>query len=58
MSEHKPVIEVKKKSERQMQIETLQNELQTYEEKLSALKTEKETLKSYEIIGMHISLVA
>ena len=38
-----------------MQIETLQNELQTNDEKLSALKTEKETLKSYEIIGMLVT---
>ena len=38
-----------------MRIETLQNELQACEENLSALKAEKDALKSYEIIGMLVT---
>ena len=55
MAERKPVVEVKKKSERQMRIEALQNELQVCEEQLASLKAEKDTLKSYEIVGMLVT---
>lgn len=55
MSERKPVIEVKKKSERQTRIEALQNEIQSCEEQLARLKNEKERLKTYEVVGMLIT---
>ena len=55
MSERKPVIEVKKKSERQTRIEALQNEIQSCEEQLAGLKTEKEGIKTYEVVGMLIT---
>ena len=55
MAERKPVVEVKKKSERQMRIEALQNELQVCEEQLASLKAKKDTLKSYEIVGMLVT---
>ena len=55
MAERKPVVEVKKKSERQMRIEALQRELLACEEQLASLKSEKDTLKSYEIAGMLVT---
>ena len=38
-----------------MRIESLQNELQVCEEQLASLKSEKDTLKSYEIVGMLVT---
>lgn len=55
MSERHPVIAVKKKTERQMRIEALEKEIQSCKEKLISLKTEKPTLRSYEIIGMKVN---
>ncbi len=55
MSERKPVIEVKKKSERQTRIEALQNELQNCEEQLESLKKEKANIKPYEVLGMLVT---
>lgn len=55
MAERKPVIEEKKKSQRQMRIETLQNELLHCEKRLALLKVEKDNFKSYEIIGMFVT---
>lgn len=55
MRERKPVIEVKKKSERQTRIETLQNELRDFEEQLCLLKAEKDGIRTYEVVGMLIT---
>ena len=55
MSERKPVVEVKKKPERQIRIETLQNELQSCEEQMLRLKEEKESIKTYEVVGMIVA---
>lgn len=55
MSERKPVIEVKKRSKRQTRIEALQNELQSGEEKLGLLKSERDGIKTYEVVGMLIT---
>lgn len=55
MRKRKPAIEEKKKSERQTRIEALQNELQSCEEQLDMLKTEKDGIKLYEVAGMLIT---
>ena len=55
MSGRKPVIEVKKKSERQTRIEALQNEIKSFEEQLDLLKAEKDGIKTYEVVGMLIT---
>ena len=55
MSERKPVIEAKKKSERQTKIETLQSELDRCQEQMRFLTAEKDNIKTYEVIGMLIT---
>ncbi|MCR5772782.1 MAG: hypothetical protein K6G87_16290 [Butyrivibrio sp.] len=55
MSARKPVIEEKKKSERQTRIEILQKELDSYEEQLQLLTAEKDDIKDYEVVGMLIT---
>ena len=55
MAERQPVVEVKKKSERQMRIEALQQELQKCEQELASLMTDKDSLKSYDIVGMLVT---
>ncbi len=52
MSKRKPVVEVKKKTERQTRIEILQDELQELEKELDSLNDKKANLKSYELVGM------
>ena len=55
MGERKPVIEAKKKSERQICIEALQNEIKSCEEQLELLKAEKNGIKAYKVVGMLIT---
>ena len=55
MAERKPVVVTKKKSERQMRIESLQSKLQDYKKQLALLNNEKNNLKSYEIVGMLVT---
>lgn len=55
MAKREPVVEVKKKSERQMRIEALQQDLQKCEQQLASLKIDRDRLKSYEIIGMVVT---
>ena len=55
ISKRKPVVEVKKKSERQTRIEALQNELQSCEEQIESLRKEKANIKSYEVVGMMVT---
>ena len=55
MNARKPFIEVKKKSERQTKIESLQNELFSCEEQLESLRNEKANIKSYEVLGMLVN---
>lgn len=55
MSERKPVVEVKKKSERQTRIELLQNELHNCEERMLRLKEERDSIRTYEVVGMAVT---
>ena len=55
MSERQPVVEAKKKTERQILIETLQNELQNCKKQLIALTAEKKNQKVIDIIGMIVT---
>lgn len=55
MGERKPVIEAKKKSERQIRIEALQNEIKSCEEQLNLLKVEKNGIKAHKVVGMLIT---
>lgn len=55
MSRRKPVVEVKKKSERQTRIEILRYELQNCEEQMLLLKEEKDRIQTYEIVGMIVT---
>lgn len=55
MSERQPVVEAKKKTERQIRIETLQGELQACEKQLLALTEEKKNQKVFDIIGMIVT---
>lgn len=55
MRERKPVVAVKKKTERQLTIEALQNELQNCEKQLLALEEEKKNQKVFDIIGMIVT---
>lgn len=55
MSERIPVVEVKKKSERQMRIEKLQAEKQSLEEQVAELESKLKSLKTFEIVGMIVN---
>lgn len=55
MRKRKPVIEVKKKSERQTRIETLQSELDSCKEQLRVLTEKRDGIKTYDMIGMLIT---
>ena len=55
MRERKPIVETKKRTERQIRIEALQKELQTCENRILSLKDEVKTIKTYEIIGMIVT---
>lgn len=55
MSERQPVVEAKKKTERQIRIEALQNDLQNCEKQLLALTEGKQDQKVFDIIGMIVT---
>lgn len=55
MAERKPVVVEKKKTERQRRIEVLQQEVDECEQQLISLKQDKDSLKSYELVGMLVS---
>lgn len=55
MSKRKPAIEARKKSDRQMRIESLQKELQSYNGKMLILKEKQKSIKTYGVVGMIVT---
>lgn len=53
--QRKPVVVEKKKTERQKQIEKIREEIEQYEEQLSAAEVEKAAIRTYDIIGMVVT---
>ncbi len=55
MAQRKPIVIVRKKSDRQRRIEMLQEELHRLKEQLMALNSEKATIPTYNIVGMIVT---